>query len=382
MSNLTAIDLFCGIGGFGLGLESCSFNITDAVDNDPVIAAAHKYNFPDCNVICRDIKTLTKADFINTKPDVIVSGTPCQGFSISGKRDANDFRNSLIFETVRLVNELKPRYFILENVPNILSKKNIHYVDKAVNLLSCVGYSFLPYQILNAVDYNVAQLRKRFFLIGYREGETVPSYPAPSILNFYKVNDVLSDLAEIEPFSKVDTGLDIEHLNKYKGLTNVPDLFAYRSGKKSVYGHIKTNHTADVVARFEKVLPGQIDKISHFHRLHSNKFCNTLRAGTINTRHTAARPIHYQHSRTITVREAARLHGYPDSFEFPKAIYHAFRAIGNSVCPPVAAALGESLLTALKKERSPVVYKALNQDRNLLHLTKAQVLKYFAGEAL
>ncbi|MEO1621536.1 MAG: DNA cytosine methyltransferase, partial [Cyanobacteria bacterium J06632_3] len=126
-----AIDLFSGAGGLGLGFEQAGFDIPVAVEIDPIHAAVHQFNFPQCQVIPRSIKTLTGADIRSaanlseTQPvDVVIGGAPCQGFSIMGPRSLDDPRNSLVKDFLRLVVELQPRYFVFENVKGLTLSRN------------------------------------------------------------------------------------------------------------------------------------------------------------------------------------------------------------------------------------------------------------------
>jgi len=123
------LDLFAGCGGFSLGAEAAGFNIAAAVEIDPIHALTHHFNFPYGAIICKDIRNVSRSlieeklrisDF-NTEIDLIIGGSPCQGFSLIGKRDKNDTRNQLIYEYARIVNELKPKYFLFENVPGIIN---------------------------------------------------------------------------------------------------------------------------------------------------------------------------------------------------------------------------------------------------------------------
>jgi DNA (cytosine-5)-methyltransferase 1 len=120
-----AVDLFAGVGGLSLGFEQAGFDIVAAVEMDPIHAATHKINFPHCAVICRDVRTLTgveiraAANLGNRTIDAVIGGPPCQGFSLIGHRVLDDPRNSLVFHFLRIVGELRPRTFVMENVPGM-----------------------------------------------------------------------------------------------------------------------------------------------------------------------------------------------------------------------------------------------------------------------
>jgi DNA (cytosine-5)-methyltransferase 1 len=132
----TAIDLFCGAGGMSLGFEQAGFDILSAVDIDPIHVAVHSFNFPECNTIWGDISKIAGTDLIGNKQvDVVLGGPPCQGFSLIGKRDMDDPRNDMISQFVRIVKEIHPRYFVMENVYGLA-------VGKAKSLLSSIVQDF------------------------------------------------------------------------------------------------------------------------------------------------------------------------------------------------------------------------------------------------
>lgn len=135
-----AIDLFSGAGGLSLGIESAGFEVVISIEIDPVHSAIHNYNFPNCANICRDISNVSSEELWNilndkdiNEVDLLAGGPPCQGFSQMGYRHIEDPRNKLVFEYVRVVRDIKPRYFIFENVPGIVSGKHKGFIKESLS---------------------------------------------------------------------------------------------------------------------------------------------------------------------------------------------------------------------------------------------------------
>jgi DNA (cytosine-5)-methyltransferase 1 len=201
-----------------------------------------------------------------------------------------------------------------------------------------------------AADHGVPQRRVRAFLIGYAHGEVAPDYPQPPGLKAPTVRDAISDL------SSVDRNCTDCDLDDYDGPLGQPSEFAsvlrrYRNGRvvKRLSGCLRTSHSPPVVARFRATRPGGQESVSRYYRLAWGGICPTLRAGTgpDHGSHTAPRPIHPVRPRCITVREAARLHTFPDWFTFHATKWHSFRQIGNSVPPYLARAVASQFYDIL-----------------------------------
>ena len=206
------IDLFCGVGGMSLGFEQAGFDVVAAFDFEKRHVESYKKNFSNTSVCVADLTgsrwcDLKKLAALRTnKIDVVFGGPPCQGFSICGRRDVDDERNLLLFEFVRLVREIQPRYFVLENVDGLLMSHADSIRTSLERRIRYAGYRLVrPVSILDAADYGVPQRRKRAFYIGYREGQIAPHYPKPvsrfnSKTNVYapNVQDAIGDLPNIE----------------------------------------------------------------------------------------------------------------------------------------------------------------------------------------
>ncbi len=392
-----AIDLFAGCGGLSLGLEGAGFDIAASVEFDAIHALVHHFNFNYGVTICQDM-TKVSTEYIlekmqskgfNPEVDLIVGGPPCQGFSLMGKREINDSRNQLVFEYLRVIKDIKPKYFIFENVPGIVTGKHETFLKELVEYFEQIGYNVVkPYQVLDASDYGIPQKRKRLILLGYREDVKPINYPLKpdKESNLVTVEMAISDLAKIKPYIIKDEGIKAKLLD----YTEFRNSFALKPKNKFkrchlrpnndlIWGHLGSKHTEITQARFRETLTGNTEKISRFYKLAPDGFCNTLRAGTASDKgaYTAPRPIHYQYPRCITIREAARLHTYPDWFQFHRTIWHGFREIGNSVIPFFAKILGEEIIKALdiSAENLPI-YDLESMDEEVLSYNTDQASEY------
>lgn len=386
-----AVDLFAGAGGMTLGFEQAGFDVLAAVELDPIHASVHEYNFPFWTTICRSVSQ-TSAQEIREQSaigdrdiDVVFGGPPCQGFSLMGKRDLSDERNSLVFDFLRLVLDLQPKYFVLENVRGITIGKQRQVLETVMTEFPQHGYQVRQNpQILNAANYGVPQNRQRLFLLGCRQGLTLPQYPDAktcfdqkdhqtklksnypassqrrSLPNTPTVGEAIGDLPEVNHYPELKLrdwvaasyGQPSAYASKLRTPTLVTDNYAYKREYPSelLTCSRRTNHTSQTITRFAQTIPGKSDRISHFHRLDLTGICTTLRAGTASNRgaFTSPRPIHPITPRCITVREAARLHSYPDWFMFHATKWHGFRQIGNSVPPLLAQAIAQEIIQALE----------------------------------
>ena len=373
------IDLFAGAGGMSLGFEQAGFDIAAAVEIDPIHAAVHHFNFPEATVIPRSIVGLSGDEVreiagIGRKPvDVVFGGPPCQGFSLMGHRMLDDPRNQLVKEFVRLVAELGAKTFVFENVKGLTIGKHRLFLDTLIKVFDAAGYRVrIPWQVLNALNFGVPQHRQRLFLLGAKRDNPVPVYPEPTSAaehdlfsrNDKKLNptcfDALSDLPDIEKYEELmttdyiettDWGPPTDYSREMRCMTK--DAWHYGYPRRWPTGiltsSMRTVHTDISRRRFSATREGQVEPISRFFKLPRNGPSNTLRAGTDSARgaFTSPRPIHYQYERCITVREMARLHGFPDWFRFHVTKWHGARQIGNSVPPPLARAVANSTVKAL-----------------------------------
>ena len=376
-----ALDLFCGAGGLSLGFEQAGFNVIGAIDQEDRHVETYRRNFPWTKSVSADLSKASGASLlkqvgglpVGRELDVIFGGPPCQGFSTGGKHNADDERNSLVYHFARILRELRPRYFVMENVAGMLHRNVQHIAKSFKHRVRCAGYTVLEERVLDASDFGVPQRRRRVFFIGHLTGEPPPTYPPTQGFTdiegneyFPTVSDAIADLPEVDSFEhlfhcetlKIPLGPPTHYARLMRGeLRDLADKGRPRKPSKVLTGCLRTRHSAETRARFKRTLPGEREPVSRFFRLHPDEIAPTLRAGTDHTRgsHTAPRPIHPTQPRCITVREAARLHSFPDWFVFHPTRWHALRQIGNSVPPRLAWAVAKevySVATATQMQRA------------------------------
>lgn len=403
------IDLFAGAGGMSLGFEQAGFDIAAAVEIDPIHAAVHRFNFPASKVFVRSIVDLggddlrAAAGIGRRSVDVVFGGPPCQGFSLMGQRMLEDPRNHLVKEFVRIVAELKAKTFVFENVKGLTIGKHRRFLDALIEAFDDAGYSVrTPWRVLNAIHYGVPQYRERFILLGARKGSPLPSYPRPTtspdrdlfvidgIARTPTCSDALSDVPNAEEFDELMTSDSVEIANwpahtAYARECRCEKEEAWHFGYPRVWeprlltASMRTIHTDISRRRFAATGLGEVEPISRFFKLDPNGFCNTLRAGTDSARgaFTSPRPIHYAFPRCVTVREMARLHGYPDWFRFHITKWHGARQVGNSVPPPLARAVAAAVMRALGIVPTRIARKVSLGDPQLLSLNMGEAAKFW-----
>lgn len=355
-----AIDLFCGAGGMSLGFEQAGFNVVAAVDADPVHAATHSINFPHCKTLHKDLTKVTGKELREVaklgkrQVDVLFGGPPCQGFSSIGHRRQDDERNRLLNHFARIANELKPKYLVVENVAGLLFQNNSKILKNFLAQIKRAGYHYVEdIQVLNANDFGVPQNRRRVIILAALKSLPLPNYPTRTSSAKWTVWDAIRDLPRIDNYqylleNDVYRGR-IYKPTEYSRMLSKQFKAADISRKRGLSGCMRTIHTPETIKRFAKTKPGVKETISRFLRLDKDGLAPTLRAGTgaSNGSYTAPRPIHPIHPRCITVREGARLHSFPDWFQFHPTKWHGFRQVGNSVPPLMAKAVATSLLKTI-----------------------------------
>lgn len=404
-----AIDLFAGAGGLSLGFEQAGFDVVAAVEVDPVHCAVHKFNFPQTAVIPRSVVGLTATEIrraakIGDAPvDCVFGGPPCQGFSLIGHRVLDDPRNSLVLEFVRIVKELNARTFVFENVKGLTVGKQKAFLEELVQAFDRAGYAVrLPWQVFDAANFGVPQHRQRLILMGAKKGQPVPEYPAQQTnaadarkpvaslptgptceqaIGDLPNADKLAALVESDAVRTAGFKKPSRYASEMRCLTNDAWHYGYvRSWTPAILtSSARTIHTDISRRRFQATSPGAVEPISRFLKLAPDGLSNTLRAGTDGARgaFTSPRPIHYAHARCITVREMARLHGFPDWFRFNATKWHGARQIGNAVPPPLARAVAATVIAALRtKPKRPKKVIDLG-DTELLYMEMSEASEHF-----
>ena len=373
-SRPVGVDLCCGVGGMSLGFEQAGFDVRGAVDIDPIHVSTHQQNFPDSKTWGADLAKISgddirrEATLGDSNIDVVFAGTPCQGFSLIGRRCPDDPRNFVLFQLARLIGELSASYWVLENVEGIQLGAAKTVLDEFLERVGEAGYCFVdPIRVLNAAEFGVPQLRRRVFVLGYKKGLKPPEYPKPIYIvgrngdyTGPTVWDAIGDLPLIENYKYLLStdefrgalGEPSDYAKVLRGEVTEPDDLSPRRDRNGtgLTGCTRTTHTLKTVERFSKTRQGCYEEVSRFHRLAKNGLAKTLRAGTGPAQGSfmAPQPIHPFQDRCISVREAARLHSFPDWFCFHPTKWHAFRQIGNSVPPRLARAVAKSVQRALE----------------------------------
>jgi DNA (cytosine-5)-methyltransferase 1 len=252
--------------------------------------------------------------------------------------------------------------------------KHRAFLESLIETFDELGYRVrIPWKVMNAMNYGVPQNRQRLFLLGSKKGMTIPSYPEETTTNednLFRRNgkapiptceDALADLPDVEVWGELMTSDSLAYpvgqcasayARRLRCTTDDAWYYGYVRNwdPKKLTASMRTVHTDISRRRFAQTREGEVEPISRFFKLPRNGVCNTLRAGTDSARgaFTSPRPIHYAFPRCITVREMARLHGYPDWFRFHVTKWHGARQIGNSVPPPLARAVAGAIIHALR----------------------------------
>ena len=362
MVNKTYIDLFCGCGGFSLGANLAGYKNLLSVDIDPILTSAYKLNFPNSNLQLANLATIPDIRKLlknpDQKPSLLIGGPPCQGFSFMGKRDEHDPRNELIWHYFRHVKRLRPDIFILENVAGLASGYGLEAIEIAKSQLPKY-YKVSDPIFVNAADFGAATTRPRVLIIGY-DSENIAKPDFDAIANFKvpftSVKDAISDLPspvkyDDKTYDWVKYKRDIDISDYAIKLRKVPkkklgwEHAIQKLENGFVSGLSSTLHNDEVKQRFKDTQQGDNEPISRYFRLKWDAPSRTIRAGTGSDKggFQSARPIHPSQPRVITVREGARIQGFPDWFVFHHAKWHSFRMIGNSVSPIMAEKLASLL---------------------------------------
>jgi len=344
---MNAIDLFCGCGGLSYGFERTGVDILLGIDNDAMALKVFENNHKNAKSICADITQISYSeikDLIGEKSiDLIIGGPPCQGMSLSGPRKFDDPRNKLYLSYIRLVEEISPKAFVIENVPGLVSLFNGRIKDNIIERLTNLGYK-VNYKILCAADYGVPQSRKRVVFIGTKD----KLFDFDTIVQEDTVTCEMA-LSDLPPLTNSLGNDPSEYAtppqNDYQRLM--------RKNSSLVRNHIAAAHSDKVKSIIALVpdggnyknLPEEYKSTRNFH-VAWTRFRSDKPAPTIDTGHR--HHFHYKYNRVPTVRECARLQSFPDDFIFEGNKTQQFRQVGNAVPPIMATAIAKALLSCLE----------------------------------
>ena len=337
-------DLFAGVGGMSEGFRQAGFNIAFAVEFDRDIAKAYQLNHKETDVYAEDIYVVSLHQK-HPHIDVIIGGPPCQGFSQKGKRlSLDDPRNFLFQQYVRFVKEFKPKYFVLENVPNVITTSNGYFKDQIIGAFEILGYQ-VKYGVLSAADFGVPQDRKRAVFIGQLGTNTI-KFPT-SNGKHTTVKEAIYDLpfiasGEGEEISNYDKQPTTEYQREMRGDCNV------------LHNHVATEHSKLALERLALIPKGAGKEVlPPEHRtksIYSGTWCRLLEDGiasTITTRFDTPSSGRFTHpilDRCLTTREAARIQSFPDNFVFYGTKTTQMKEVGNAVPPLLAKAIALEII--------------------------------------
>jgi len=342
----TIVDLFSGCGGLSFGLEQAGFKIVAGIDNWEDSLITFKKNHSGSKILKADLGKTTpreickKLGLIQGKIDVVVGGPPCQGFSISGKRNPEDPRNRLYKSFVDFVSFLKPKIFLMENVPNLVSMQEGKIKNTIIKDFEKEGYK-VSWKIMDASEYGVPQKRKRVFFIGLKNGKEF-IFPIPKTQPIISSKEALSDLPE----ETLLEGYNYQSL----ALSDYQKLM--RNDSLGIYNHVATIHTEKTKSIINMVPDGGNYKSLPKH-LHSTRKVNIAwtrlnskkPSYTMDTGHNHI--FHYKYNRVPTTRETARIQSFPDKFIFVGGKTSQLKQVGNAVPPLLARELGKEMIKYL-----------------------------------
>lgn len=353
MGKYNVIDLFCGCGGLSYGFEKSGFNVLLGIDNDTKALETFELNHKSAQTICGDITKICYKEDI--KPligdkviDVIIGGPPCQGMSLSGPRKFDDPRNKLYLSYIRLVEEIQPKMFVIENVPGLIGLFGGQIKDSIIEKFTKMGYD-IQYKVLCASDYGVPQKRRRVVFVGSRVGKF--EYPEP-VENEITCEMALSDLPPlINELGSDVMPYETKESNEYQKLM--------RERSVNVRNHIAASHSERVREIISLVPDGGNykdlpEKYAHTRNFHVawTRFASNKPAPTIDTGHR--HHFHYKYNRVPTVRECARLQSFPDDFLFLGNKSQQFRQVGNAVPPILAQEIANKVIETLENENERI----------------------------
>lgn len=342
----TTIDLFSGIGGMSEGFAMAGCETLGAVEWDPDTAAYFALNnrkrHRDPFVLAKDVRHLGDGELLREfgiqpgEATYLLAGAPCQGFSTMGKRQADDKRNALIFEVPRFLRELQPQAFLIENVRGLTNLGGGQILTRLLDEIAQVGYENIAHVIVDSAWCGVPQRRLRVIVYGRRDSGPLPEFSEEELKGAGDptVWDAIKDLPDPHAaIQRYERGEAVPYGPKK------PSDYArsLRGSCARVTRWEPVSHCSSIINAYEQLAQGDTEPATKCHRLEADGKSTTLRAGSRSR--TACRPVHPFSPRVITVREAARLHSFPDSYVFPPSTSAAHVAIGNAVPPLMAKSL-------------------------------------------
>lgn len=352
MNKYTGIDLFSGAGGLSVGAEMAGITVKHAIEFNESAAKSYIRNHPQTSMKCEDIRKIDAKDYADSPVFIIMGGPPCQGFSMANTmtRNMDNPNNSMFREFVRFVRDIRPQWFLFENVwglTNIEGGKTEEYIESEFRNIP--GYENIKTATLWASDYGVPQRRNRFFMVGNRLGINF-EFPKP-ISSLVTVGDAIRDLPKLangDSFEILPYSLPLKKSSEYaklmrRGSDHSSQNFVSRNNDLVIerYKHIKQGQNWSAIP--ESLMGNYADK----GRCHSNIYrrLSEDKPSVVISNYRKSMIIHPTQDRGLSVREAARIQSFPDTYVFEGPISHIQQQIGNAVPPLLAKAVIEKILS-------------------------------------
>lgn len=337
MKKLNLISLFAGAGGMDLGFEKAGFNVSVANEFDPEICPTYRHNHKHTHLIEGDIRNISDTDIEIDNVVGLIGGPPCQSWSEAGSLGGiNDARGKLFFDYIRILKKKQPLFFVAENVSGMLAKRNGEAVENIIKLFNDAGYD-VQYKLLNSNDYNVPQIRERVFYIGFRKDLEIHDfeYPKPrQDRNLITLRDAIWDLKDsaLPALPKNKHRSDLKILNHEYFTGNYSTIFMSRNRVKAWDEPAFTVQASGRQCQLHPQAPKMI------------------KVGKDEMQFVEGQEHLY---RRLTVRECARVQGFPDDFEFLYTdVNMGYKMIGNAVPVNFAYAVAQQVLDTLKRHHA------------------------------
>lgn len=362
----SAIDIFCGAGGLSLGLRAAGFHIVAAVENDAMAARTYRSNFGDHLVEAsvndvRPEELMTDAGLSTGECDLLAGGPPCQGFSVQRRGNNQDLRNHLVLRYLEFIEKIRPKFFLMENVRGLMSRRGLPYFNQMLERTSEIGY-FVRVEKINAADFGVPQERIRVFMIGefIREEGVSFAFPKP--------------LLETQDYRTVRHAIGNLPSPPEDGSPHPQYPLHFREARLSRANLERFRHIPEGGGRDDLPLHLQlachINNPSHRHKDVYGRMAWDKPSPTLTARFDSfsrGRFGHPAEHRTITLREGARLQAFPDEFHFFGNREQVARQIGNAVPPLLAQFVGDKIIECL--EDRALRFPALSTQNSSRQLT-------------
>lgn len=343
---ITGIDLFAGAGGMSTGAAIAGIDIKLALEIDEHAANTFAYNHPNTKVVRDDIRKFKVIDYFTPSKNevtVLFGGPPCQGFSTANQktRTKDNTQNWLFTHFLRTARELKPDWVVVENVKGILETEGGFFLQEIIEKLNKLGYK-TNYEVLNASDFGVPQMRNRVFIVGSKHGIDF-KFPEHSLTKKVTVKQAIFDLPVL------NNGDSIEELSYRTAASNKFQKSLRQFSKKALNNHV-TNNNSLVLERYEYIPQGGnwediprrlLKNYKDYTRCHTGIYYRLKEdePSVVIGNYRKNMLIHPTQNRGLSVREAARLQSFPDTFRFFGSIGFQQQQVGNSVPPMLAKAI-------------------------------------------